>query len=132
MAEAEGFEPPDPFEPAVFKTAALNHSATPPSVREACVRYAVPRRTSTSSDAVDATHVRPEGGGHPHGAVGLHVVLEDRDQRAADREPGSVEGVDQPGFGFFHVFSGRPVAGAHPAGLEVREVAARRDLAVPL
>lgn len=28
--EEEGFEPPDPFESTVFKTAALNHSATPP------------------------------------------------------------------------------------------------------
>jgi hypothetical protein len=30
MAEEEGFEPPVPFGTAVFKTAALNHSATPP------------------------------------------------------------------------------------------------------
>ena len=30
LAEEEGFEPPVPFGTAVFKTAALNHSATPP------------------------------------------------------------------------------------------------------
>ncbi len=30
MAEEEGFEPPVPFDTAVFKTAAFNHSATPP------------------------------------------------------------------------------------------------------
>ncbi len=30
MAEEEGFEPSRPFGPAVFKTAAINHSATPP------------------------------------------------------------------------------------------------------
>ncbi len=30
MAEREGFEPPDPFESTVFKTAALNRSATSP------------------------------------------------------------------------------------------------------
>ena len=30
LAEREGFEPPDPFESAVFKTAALNRSATSP------------------------------------------------------------------------------------------------------
>lgn len=30
MAEGEGFEPPDPFGSVVFKTTALNHSATPP------------------------------------------------------------------------------------------------------
>ncbi len=31
MAEEEGFEPPEPCGSTVFKTAALNHSATPPS-----------------------------------------------------------------------------------------------------
>ena len=30
LAEREGFEPPDPFGSTVFKTAALNHSATSP------------------------------------------------------------------------------------------------------
>ena len=30
MAESEGFEPPEPFGSTVFKTAAFNHSATPP------------------------------------------------------------------------------------------------------
>ena len=30
VAEEEGFEPSVPFSTAVFKTAALNHSATPP------------------------------------------------------------------------------------------------------
>ena len=30
--EEEGFEPPVPFGTAVFKTAALNHSATPPAL----------------------------------------------------------------------------------------------------
>ena len=32
MAEGEGFEPPTPCGVAVFKTAALDRSATPPSV----------------------------------------------------------------------------------------------------
>ena len=31
MAEGEGFEPPEPFGSTVFKTAAFNHSANPPS-----------------------------------------------------------------------------------------------------
>ena len=31
MAEREGFEPPDPFGSTVFKTAAIDHSATSPS-----------------------------------------------------------------------------------------------------
>ena len=30
FAEREGFEPPDPFESTVFKTAAFDHSATSP------------------------------------------------------------------------------------------------------
>ncbi len=30
MAEGEGFEPPEPFGSTVFKTAAFDHSATPP------------------------------------------------------------------------------------------------------
>lgn len=30
MAVGEGFEPPEPFGSAVFKTAAIDHSATPP------------------------------------------------------------------------------------------------------
>ena len=30
FAEAEGFEPPVPFSTTVFKTAAIDHSATPP------------------------------------------------------------------------------------------------------
>ena len=31
MAEAEGFEPPMPFDMPVFKTGAFSRSATPPS-----------------------------------------------------------------------------------------------------
>ena len=30
MAEGEGFEPPEAFTSTVFKTAAIDHSATPP------------------------------------------------------------------------------------------------------
>ncbi len=30
MAEREGFEPPGPFGPTVFKTVAIDHSATSP------------------------------------------------------------------------------------------------------
>ena len=30
LAEEEGFEPPEPFGSTVFKTAAIDHSATPP------------------------------------------------------------------------------------------------------
>ena len=31
FAEGEGFEPPNPLRSTVFKTAAINHSANPPS-----------------------------------------------------------------------------------------------------
>ena len=33
VAEREGFEPPDPFGSTVFKTAAIDHSATSPYFR---------------------------------------------------------------------------------------------------
>jgi hypothetical protein len=42
-AEREGFEPPDPCGPTVFKTVAFVHSATAPS-RSSHTRYA-PRST---------------------------------------------------------------------------------------
>ena len=32
MAEEEGFEPPEPRGSTVFKTAAIDHSATPPAL----------------------------------------------------------------------------------------------------
>ena len=34
LAEREGFEPPGPFGPTVFKTAAFGHSATSPGDEE--------------------------------------------------------------------------------------------------
>ena len=42
VTEEEGFEPPVPYGTAVFKTAALNHSATPPTVFPA--RGSAPQR----------------------------------------------------------------------------------------
>ena len=38
LAEAEGFEPPEPFSSTVFKTAAIDHSANSPKVWGANVR----------------------------------------------------------------------------------------------
>jgi hypothetical protein len=38
MAEEEGFEPPVPLSTAVFKTAAINRSATPPVVCKASAK----------------------------------------------------------------------------------------------
>ena len=42
MAEEEGFEPPEPFGSTVFKTAAIDHSATPPSQREGLICLGAP------------------------------------------------------------------------------------------
>lgn len=54
-AEAEGFEPPDPFESSVFKTDAFDHSATPPvKVQE----------LFDGADSVKPTHVGSEHFGH--------------------------------------------------------------------
>ena len=39
MAEREGFEPPDPYESTVFKTAAFDHSATSPQRIGSCAAY---------------------------------------------------------------------------------------------
>ena len=43
MAEREGFEPPDGCPSTVFKTAALNHSATSPMFN--CTRFAAIRNS---------------------------------------------------------------------------------------
>ena len=51
MAEREGFEPPIPFGTTVFKTAAIDHSATPPM--RLIVRAGSPRpnkRTQANRD----------------------------------------------------------------------------------
>jgi hypothetical protein len=44
MEEAGGFEPPDPEGPAVFKTAAFNHSATPPTRVAQLPMWSAPER----------------------------------------------------------------------------------------
>ena len=38
MAEKEGFEPPEPCDSAVFKTAAIDHSATSPFLAKGRLR----------------------------------------------------------------------------------------------
>lgn len=37
MAEVVGFEPTEPFSPLVFKTSAINHSATLPTFYESAI-----------------------------------------------------------------------------------------------
>ena len=76
-AEVEGFEPTGPFsDPAVFKTAALNRSATPPGE--------APALLFVRHDSVKAPHVRSQRNRHDDAAICLLVVLQDRDERAAD------------------------------------------------
>src|SRR6516225_7681838 len=47
------------------------------------------------ADAFEAAHIATERFGHDDRAVALLVILEDRDQRSADREPGTVQRMDE-------------------------------------
>ena len=49
VAEREGFEPPGPFGPTVFKTAAFDHSATSPGVGEDTENRREPRKPGSRS-----------------------------------------------------------------------------------
>src|SRR5207237_6362975 len=99
----------------VFKTAAINHSAIPP-------------RKSLSRNFFGAVHVRAQGGRNSDRTVLLLVILQDGDERPADRESGSVQGVDEI----------RPAAtlrtelDVRAPRLERLGVAARRNLAIRL
>ena len=49
MAESEGFEPPEPFGSTVFKTAAIDHSASSPLASvtsNECIPQVLDRRRS--------------------------------------------------------------------------------------
>ena len=81
------------------------------------------RTLSTRLDQV-GVQVVPEGGGDPDRAVGLLVVLEQGDDRAADRDGGAVEGVEGA------VALGRPDPAADAAGLVVGAVRGRGQLPV--
>ena len=52
MAESEGFEPPDPCGSTVFKTAAFDHSATSPYIRNVS-------RSDEAGPAMRRDHVPP-------------------------------------------------------------------------
>ena len=78
---------------AVFKTAAIDRSAIPPATcrcARSTDRAAVDYRTP--ADHLEA-HVGAQRLGHDDGAVGLLVVLEDGNQRAADGEARAVQRV---------------------------------------
>src|SRR5262245_64540496 len=99
----------------VVKRGAFNRSATPPA-----------RRSISGCDPLDPAHVGPEHGGDTNGAVGLLIVLEDRDQRAADGQARAVQRVTvlRP------APARRAVLQVEPARLERLAVRARGDLAV--
>ena len=65
-------------------------------------------------------HIRTQRFGDDHAAVGLLVVLQDRDQNARQSQSGAVQGVDIPGL-FTQL---RPVAYISPAGLKIAAIAA--------
>ena len=62
-----GFEPTDPFGPTVFKTVALDHSATPPGADDG--------QLIELGDAVKITHVSAQNFRYDHTAVGLLVIF---------------------------------------------------------
>ena len=71
-----GIRTPGPLsEPTVFKTAALNHSAISPRSGHLVLL-----------DHRHAVHERPQGVGDHDRSVSLLIVLENRNQRAADRK----------------------------------------------
>src|SRR5438067_9563123 len=78
------------------------------------------------SDSFHAAHIRMKRGGNLDGSVLLLVVLQDRDQRAADGQAGPIQRVDELGL------SGALVAelDVRAAGLERLRITAGRDLAI--
>jgi hypothetical protein len=56
MAEREGFEPPEPCGSAVFKTAAIDHSATSPFVRLEPIVLASQRQAAVQSKKKAGIH----------------------------------------------------------------------------
>ena len=51
----------------------------------------------TLRNSVSAAHVGAKGFGHDYGSVSLLILLEYGDKGAANRQPGSVEGVQRLG-----------------------------------
>ena len=66
--------------------------------------------------------------GDQDASVGLLVILEDRDPRAADSESAAVERVRELGL----CSAGSSKTEIHPASLEIAAIGAARDLAVRL
>ena len=63
FAEGEGFEPPNPLRSTVFKTAAINHSANPPSRKgtaNLCNLYGYSKKIQTFLSAPAVGSFSPE------------------------------------------------------------------------
>src|SRR5437763_6033344 len=78
-----------------------------------------------AGDAFRAGHVAAQGGRDDYRAVALLVVLQDRDQRAADREARAIQRMDVLGLSLVVA-----EAGLHAPRLEGLHVGARRNLAI--
>ena len=88
----------------------------------AAIRYSAIR---SWPDLLHAAHIGPKRIRNGDRAVGVLVVLHDGDQRAADRDAGPVQGVDEA----VALPLLRPEAGLHPPRLEVAADRARRNFA---
>ena len=73
------------------------------------------------ADAIEAAHVGPQDLGDDDASVCLLIVFKHRDQRAADGQAGTVQGMHQFGFIVAPAFE----ADGGPAGLKILEIAAR-------
>src|SRR5882762_5398818 len=85
---------PRTFRSTVFKTVAIDRSATSP-------RQRIDEGAGGSGRRADrlATEIRPKDLGHLDRAVRPLVCLDDRGHDAGQRQPGAVEGVDELGLG---------------------------------
>ena len=119
----------------VFETGPFNRSGTSPEAR--ILADSQPQKAVASGswyvisthrlDRLQASHVRLKGSGNLHAAARSLIVFHDRDQRAADGQTGTVQGVHELGLALL-VAKTR----LHAARLERLEIAARRDLAIGL
>src|SRR5436190_10698369 len=95
-------------------------------VRASSLSFTSARSFGGAGQHGEPVHVGPQRLGHGHRAVLVLVVLQHRDQGAADREARAVQGMHEARtFSFL-----RAIARSHAAGLVVTTVRAARDLAI--
>ena len=76
MAEREGFEPPGPCGPAVFKTAAIDHSATSPTRKDGDG----PDQGGSKSE-IRATYAMREGAKRLHTTAAANWAIDSHSRR---------------------------------------------------